>query len=615
MLTILKSLIDLFKRFWTGVDQARRWVVNLIFLALLVAAIGWLLADDTPVVPKTTALVLSPYGDLVEELSGDPDDRAILALLGERQPETLVRSLVEAVDAATDDDRVQVLLIETDRMGRAGLTKLQTLRTAIDRFRQSGKKVIASGDYFSQTQYYLASAADEIYMHPMGLVFLSGYGSYRNYYKEALDKLEADWHVFRVGEYKSAVEPYLRDDMSPEARESRRRWLTVLWQAYSADVEQARQLEAGTLDRYSSEFAELLAEHGGDAAAVARSMDLVDHLGYRDEVRARLIELVGEDDDGNSFNRISHGGYLRAVKQSQKKSANRVAVVVARGNIYDGSRAPGSVGGDSTAKMIRQAREDEGVKALVLRVDSPGGSAFASEIIRREIELTQLEGKPVVASMGSVAASGGYWISMSADEIWAMPTTITGSIGIYAMFPTFPRTLEKLGIHNDGVGTGNLAGTLRPERQLPEEAARALELMIQQGYRDFIDRVAAGRDKTPEEVDAIARGRVWAGSDALDLGLVDQMGGLDQSIESAAAHAELGDDYQVVYLEQERDWRTRLLDLFVGSISARLGGLGALGSTPGLDTELVDELVREVTSLEDFGDPNGFYAYCFCEPD
>ena len=614
MRSIVKTISEFLRFCWKGLDQARRMAVNLLFLLLLAFAVAWLLDDDTPAVPKTTALVLAPYGSLVEELSDDSSEQAILALLDEKRPETLLRSLLKAIEYAKDDDRVQALVLDTDRMGRAGLSKLQTLRAAIDDFKASGKTVIATADYYSQTQYYLASAADEVYMHPMGLVMLPGYGSYRNYYKDALDKLEVDWHVYRVGEYKSAVEPYLRSDMSPEARESRERWLSVLWNAFAEDVERARSLDSGALDSYSSTFADLLAEHNGDAATAAVAAGLVDRLAYRDEVRQRLIELVGEDDDGKSFNRISHGSYLRAVEKPQKRSDNEIAVVVARGSIADGSRSPGSVGGDSTARIIRQAREDERVKALVLRVDSPGGSAFASEIIRREVELTQAAGKPVVASFSSVAASGGYWISMSADEIWAQPTTITGSIGIYAMFPTYPRTLEKLGVHNDGVGTGPFAGTLRPDRELPEQAAQAMELMIQQGYMEFVEGVAAGRKKTVEEVDEIARGRVWAGTDALELGLVDQLGGLEEAIASAAENAELGEDFRVQYLQQERDWRSRVLNWLVEAVVSRLGPIPSLHFLLDSKTGVVDDWIEGFSSLEEFGDPNGFYAYCFCEP-
>ena len=614
MKKLVKTLAGAFGLFWRGVDQARRLVVNILFLILLAAVISWFLADDIPKVPKTTALVVAPYGNLVEQLSADPDERVILALLDERQPETLMKTMIEAIEAAKDDDRIQVLFLDLSRMGGAGLSKLQTLRATIGRFKESGKTVIAASDSYSQSQYYLASCADEIYMHPMGIAMVTGYGSYRNYYKEALDRLEVDWHVFRVGEYKSAVEPFMRDDMSPEARESRQRWLSILWRSYSEDVENARGLESGALDLYASSFADLLAEHEGDAAAVAKAVGLVDHLSYRDEVRQRLIDLVGEDDDGHSYRRIDHHSYWRAVEEPDKKSDNVVAVVVARGGIYDGRRSPGSTGGDSTAKLIRRARESENVKALVLRVDSPGGSAFASEIIRREVELMQQAGKPVIASMSSVAASGGYMISMSADEIWAMPTTITGSIGIYAMLPTFPRTLEKLGVHNDGTGTGVLAGTIRPERELPREAVQALELMIQQGYREFIQGVAAGRNKTEEEVDSIARGRVWAGIEAHELGLVDHLGGLEKAIEAAATRAELGDDYKVSYIEQEPDWRDRILDTLVASAGEILGAGPGFEPGLGLAPPIVDELVEDLFALSRFGDPNGAYAYCFCEP-
>lgn len=608
MKRFVKTLADAFLLFWRGVDQARRLVVNVLFLILLAALISWLLADGTPKVPETTALVVAPYGDLVEQLSADPDQRAILALLDERQPETLMRTMIEAIEAAQDDDRVRVLLLDLSRMGGAGLSKLQTLRATIGRFKESGKTVIAASDFYTQSQYYLASCADEIYMHPMGIAMVTGYGSYRNYYKEALDRLDVDWHVFRVGEYKSAVEPFIRNDMSPEARESRQRWLSILWQSYREDVEAARGLEAGALDLYASRFAELLAEHEGDAGALAQAVGLVDHLSHRDEVRQRLIELVGEDDDGHSFRQIDHRSYWRAVKKPGEKSDNVVAVVVARGGIYDGQRSPGSTGGDSTAQLIRRARESEDVKALVLRVDSPGGSAFASEIIRREVELMQEAGKPVIASMSSVAASGGYLISMSADEIWAMPTTITGSIGIYAMLPTFPRTLEKLGVHNDGTGTGVLAGTLRPDRALPDEAAQALELMIEQGYREFIQGVAAGRNKTEEEVDSIARGRVWAGIEAHNLGLVDHLGGLEEAIGAASARAELGDDYRISYIEQEQGWLDRILDRLVARASE------ALGPNPGFETPVVDDLAEDLFALSRFEDPQGVYAYCFCEP-
>ncbi len=614
MREILQRLAGFLSSFWRGVDRARRLVVNLLFLAIVVFVLAWLLEDDTPEVPDSAALVVAPYGSLVEELTDDSDEMTVLAILGEKRPETLLRSLLEAIDTAKDDGRIQALVLDTDRLAGAGLSKLQSLRAAIEDFKESGKPVLAAADFYTQNQYYLASMADEIHLHPMGTALVTGYGSYRNYYKEALDKFAVDWHVFRVGEYKSAVEPYLRQDMSPEARESRQRWLSILWQEYTDDVESARGLRQGALGRYASSFDELLKIHQGDAAAAALAEGLVDRLSYRDEVRQRLIELVGADEEGTSFSRIGHEDYLLATDGPTRKSEHEIAVVVARGSIQDGRRGPGRTGGDSTAQLIRQVREDDDIEALVLRVDSPGGSAFASEIIRRELDLTRQAGKPVIVSMSSVAASGGYWISMAADEIWAQSTTITGSIGIYAMFPTYPRTLQELGIQNDGVGTGPLAGTLRADRPLPSEAQRALELMIGRGYTEFIDLVATNRQMTRDEVDALARGRVWAGRDALELGLIDRLGGLPEALEAAAGRAGLGEDYRVTYLRQKISWRTRILERLID------GWLAAVGAVPGLETlqHLQEGALPPLTDAlqppAGFGDPNDLFAYCFCEP-
>lgn len=612
MRTFLATLGRSIVLFWRGVDQTRRFAVNVLFLFLLALLISLLLVDVTLPVPDSAVLVVSPYGDLVEQMTRDPEEDAILVLSGERRPETLMRPILEALEYAAEDERVKVVLLDLDRLGRAGLSKLQELRQAVETFRETGKSVIATGDFYTQSQYYLASTADEIYMHPMGLVLVTGYGSYRNYYKKALDELEIDWNVFRIGEYKSAVEPFLRSDMSPEDRASRQRYLSMLWQAYSDDVERARDLDPGLLQRYATGFSDALTAHGGSAGELALTMGLVDHLAHRDEVRQRLIELVGEDEESKSFHQIDYGSYLAAVRESDDDSDDVIAVVVARGGIYDGRRAAGSIGGDSTARLLRQARESEEVKAVVLRVDSPGGSAFAAEIIRREVELIRQAGKPVIASMSSVAASGGYLISTTADEIWAAPTTITGSIGIYSMIPTFERTLGKLGVHNDGVGTGDLAGTLRFERSLPEEGRRAMQLLTEQGYRDFVDAVASGRNKTQGEVEGIGRGRVWIGSDALDHGLVDHLGGLDESIAAAANLAELGDDYRRVFFEQERDWRERLLSWFVLQFGERLGLERPLGL--GFEAAGWQDLISDLTALDRFGDPNGLYSYCFCEP-
>jgi protease-4 len=386
-----------------------------------------------------------------------------------------------------------------------------------------------------------------------------------------------------------------------------------LWHAYCQDVAAARELEPESIEDYPEQLHVKLAEHQGDAAAVALAARLVDHVGDRDQVRDRLIELVGEDEDSKTFRQIDYLSYLEAARKPPRKSDNVVAVIVARGTIYGGSRPPGSIGGDSTARLIRRARQNEKVKAVVLRVDSPGGSSFAAEVIRREVELTSQAGKPVIASMGSVAASGGYWISMSADEIWASPTTITGSIGIFAMLPTFQRTLAALGVHNDGVGTGVLAGTLRPERALPEEAVQAIRLMVDEGYQEFVSRVAEERDKPVEEVDRIARGRVWSGADGLRLGLVDHLGDLDAAITAAADRADLGEDYRVARIEQEPDTLSRILGFLLSRLAEALGPLPGASRLFSSSLPGIDAVFDDLRQLSGARDPKGLVAFCFCE--
>jgi protease-4 len=599
---------------WRGLELTTRLIANLAFLFVVVLLAVALWSEEPFEIPDTTALVVAPKGNLVEQLRGSASEQLLLDLLGQDvEPEALMQTLLEAIAAGKDDDRVKVLVLDLNYMGGAGLSKLQALKRAVEDFKSTGKKVIATSDFYLQSQYYLASLADEVFLNHQGLVWLTGYGSYAQYYKEALDKLEVDWNVFRVGEYKSAVEPFLRNDMSPEVKNERKVWLTALWEAYTKDVSSNRGLESSALDAYIENFSTRLKEVDGKAAELARVSGLVDRVVYRDEVRDHLIELVGEDDDSGSYRRVNYKPYLQAVREASPRSAAGVGVVVAKGMILNGNQPPGDVGGDSTAKLIQNAREDRSIKAVVLRVDSPGGSSFASELIRRELELTQDAGKVVVASMGSVAASGGYWISMNADEIWASPTTITGSIGIYAMFPTVERTLAKVGIHNDGVGTSSLGGSLRPDRTLTAEAREILQLMTEQGYQEFIGKVAAGRKMTTEEVDQIARGRVWTGQDGQRIGLVDQLGDLEKAIESAAARAELGDEYFVRYLAQEPSLRERMLTTLLSRARSWFGD-GPLRTLVGLSYRAdFNDVLRRMSPIDLWGDPWGSIAYCFCE--
>jgi protease-4 len=600
---------------WRGLDRFRRLTFNLLFLLVVVALVAAAFSGGGPEVPERAALVLAPRGQVVEQLSGDSLARLLGKLDGSAEEETLLSDLLDAIDAAREDDRIAALYVQTDEMTGIGPSKLQDLEKAIGEFKAAGKKVVASGDLFTNGTYHLAAQADEVHLNPMGMVLLDGYGLWRPYFRAGLDKYEVDVHVFRVGEFKSAVEPYLRDGISPEARESYLDVLGDLWGSYLGDVATARETSPEAIAATIDEIGDRLRAVGGDGARLALAAGRVDQLSNRDEVRARMIELVGEEEDGKGFSRIGVDDYLKASGLRGKKPAkgDAVGVVVAKGTILDGSRPPGEIGGDSTAALVRQAREDEEIKAVVLRVDSGGGSAFASEVIRRELELTRAAGKPVVVSMGSVAASGGYWIATSSDEIWASPDTITGSIGIFGMIPTFQKPLAKyLGVTVDGVGTTWLSGAVRPDRALDPRAGELVQLMIDRGYEEFLERVAKARDMSRDEVDRIARGRIWSGADAHRIGLVDQLGGLEEAIAAAAGRAGLEGEPKVRFLEPERTWKERLAEqLFRSAVSL-------VGETPRPPRGLSParpwrELERGLEPLLALDDPTGLLAHCLCE--
>jgi protease-4 len=602
-------------RSWRGIDAARRVFINLLFVALVIVLLVVLFSDDKPDIADSTALVIAPKGRLVEQLTGQSIQRMIDEARGVALPETLLKDVLDAIEAGKDDDRVQALVLDLSAFGGGLMTKLQDVGEAITDFKASGKKVVATSDVYDQYGYYLAAHADEILVHKMGLVILEGFGRYKMYYKDGIDRLGLDVHVFRIGEYKTYAEPFIRDDMSPEAKEANLEYLGDLWRIYLEDVAKARGTDVKQLEEYAYEFPRLIEKADGDATKAALDHGLVDSALTRIEVRERLIELVGEDEDTHSYNRIAFKEYLKALDEDRfgrNAKGDQVGVIVARGSILDGSHPPGTIGGDSTAALIRQARNDEDIKAIVLRVDSGGGSAFASEIIRRECEKARADGKPVIASMGSVAASGGYWISTSSDQIWAHPSTITGSIGVFAMIPTYQRPLAKyLGVRVDGVSTAPLAG-VRLDRELPEEVGVVVQQLVEHSYRDFLARVAESRGMTTEEVDKVARGRVWSGEDAHELGLVDQLGDLEGAIAAAAEIAELGDDYEVTYIEKEEELKDRILK----SLLAR--GIRTAGPEAAADSAFVEvfrQIERSVSAVTALNDPNHAYAISFIETD
>jgi protease IV len=603
---------------WRVLDGLRRFLHLLVLLVIFGFIVG-ALRGSMPSVPAKVALLVAPEGQLVEQSTGDPFERAFQEARGQGHAETLLWDLTDAIRGAAKDKRVQVLALDLEKFEGAGQPTLEELARAIREFRASGKKVVAYGNEMTQERYYVAAQADEIYLDPMGFVLIDGYARYRMFFKAALDKLGVDINVFRVGAYKSAVESYTRTDMSPEDRQESSTYLNALWSSYQEAVTRARKLPPDAIGKYVSTLSKTVPAAGGNAAQVALQAGLVTGIKSHLEVEKRLIGLVGEDETSGSFKSISAADYARVAHADMKIHAAgkpKVGVIVASGEILDGEQPPGTVGGESTARLIREARMDKNIRAVVLRVDSPGGSVMASEVIYREVLALRAAGKPVVVSMSDLAASGGYYISAPADEIWASPATLTGSIGIFAIIPTIDKTLGKVGVTVDGVGTTPLAGQLRIDRPLGEESRALLQSQIGRGYEEFVSRVSTGRKKTREEIDAIAQGRVWAGTDAKRLGLVDQLGSFDDAVKSAARRAKLT-EYDLEFVEPELSWAQQLVLQFKTKAVRALVSIGADGKTMALAqvAQRFDPLTREVERLSRLSEPNKVYAYCFCGPE
>ncbi|MGA2187769.1 MAG: signal peptide peptidase SppA [Steroidobacteraceae bacterium] len=606
----LAGFLGLVWRILESVRKALHLILLLVIFGFVLAA----LHTSIPVVPRSAALVVAPEGELVEQLSNDPVRRAVGQASGGPAPETLLKDVIDAIGIAKGDSRIKLIVLQLGNLSPSGLSKLQEIGAALREFRASGKRVVATGDSLDQTQYYLAAQAGEVYLDPLGLVYVDGFSYYRMFLKDAIDKLGVDVNVFRAGTFKSYTDQFSRSEMAPSEREESTVWLDALWNAYSQDVTRARSLPANALNEYIAEEPAALAAVNGDAAKLALQKGLVTALKSRRQLADELKGLVGEDQDSHSFNSIGMSQYLASMRAKhvlRPKSDARVGIVVASGEILDGHQPPGTIGGESTADLLRQARYDNSVKSVVLRVDSPGGSMFASEQILREVQALRKAGKPVVVSMSTYAASGGYYISAAANQIFASPTTLTGSIGVFSVVPTFQRTLEKLGVKVDGIGTTPLAGDMRIERALGPAARQILQVSVEHAYAQFLQRVSEGRKKTVEDVDKIAQGRVWAGVDAQRLGLVDHLGGLKDSTEAAAKLAELGSDYQVDYIESELTLREELM-MQLRSEALRLGLMAGIVA-PRSDLDLaLDPLLEQARSIAKLNDPRGLYAYCWC---
>ena len=603
---------------WNTVNFARRLVFNILFLLVLFLLLVAILANPgVQPLQEKTALVLDMNGVLVEQFTSAPVDRVVNQATGQAQPEIQLRDALHAIRAAKDDARIDRIVLLTDGFNAAGFAAMRDLAAALRDFRASGKQIVAFGNNMEQKQYYLAAQADEVYLDPMGGVLLEGLGRYRMYYRAGLqDKLGVDVHLFKVGEFKSAAEPYVLDAASPAAREADLFWMTDIWQRFVADLAQARKLDVDGINAMINELPARVQAASGDLGKLALDEKLVDGLMTSQEVEKLLMERGVADEDGTSFRQIDLKGYQAHLMRENLgiDSRPKVAVVVAQGEIFDGEQSPGTIGGESTSALLRQAREDETVKAVLLRVDSPGGAVFPSEQIRREVELTKAAGKPVVVSMGNVAASGGYWISMNADRIYADDSTITGSIGIYGLWMTVPRVLEKIGVSTDGVRTAPLAGAFDPTLPLDPNAGIIIQSVIEKGYADFTGRVAAARGSTPEKIDQVAQGRVWTGAQAKERGLVDELGGLEAALAHAASLAKLEEGkYGVSYIEKPLS----AFENFVVNMggSARMQGvLRVLAPTPLLlDRQTLARVEGELAWLDRTGrSPIRAVAHCLC---
>ncbi|WOX49268.1 signal peptide peptidase SppA [Aeromonas sp. XH] len=609
-MSIFKGLGWLFRSLWRLLNFTRLMLVNLLFLLVVLVIAFSVGQSETPDTPIEGALTLNLSGVLVEQRTQTDPTVQLLRQMdsSDEQPSEIVLSdLLWAIKSAGDDDRIKALVLKPQGLQGASLSKLQEVAAAIDTFKESGKPVIAMADYYSQGAYLLAAHADHVLLNQSGAVLIEGLGVYQTYFKSALEKLNVTPHVFKVGTYKSFVEPYTRDEMSPESKEANQRWLDQLWQSYVADVAEQREIEPDAVAPNKDHFLELLRKAGGNAASYALDNGLVDQLATRDEMTQAVIKEVGESDD-HGWKGVGLKEYLTAIPEQYPQSGkDEVGLITASGAIMDGVQPAGTIGGDSLADLLAEARRDDQVKAVVLRVDSPGGSAFAAEQIRAELLALKQAGKPVVISMGSYAASGGYWISADADKIFASPTTLTGSIGVFGMFATIDKALSQYGVHTDGVGTTDFVG-IGLTRALPEHVGEAIQLSVEDTYQRFVGLVGKGRGLSPEEAEKAAEGRVWTGRDAKDLGLVDEFGNLDDALKAAAELANLK-RWQVTPIAPEESARDKFLRELFDS-SARILAPHLQSWLPAGFGKALLEMNRGLDPLTRFNDPQGTYAFC-----
>ena len=606
-------MMRLLKGIWrvlSGISRAISVLVPLLFVTIFVIAFSTTLNESTPEpLPERAALLIAPSGPLVED--SPPVDTLSAFINQDYDQPVLLNDVVRSIRWAATDERITSLVFDLENLAGPSTSQTLEISSAIEVFRASGKPVIAAGDFYSQAHYLLASQADQILLHPEGGMFLEGFSVYRSYLRSFLEKIRVTMHVFRAGENKSAVEPYLRDDMSEEERAVVTRWLTGLWATYTELAESGRELPAGTMDAFIASFAAQLDASDNDLAETMLAAGWVDMLADHTQMEDALAEWVGVTDEDGDAEFISLDRYVEDVKMSRSLTEENlplIAIIPVEGTLMPGDSEEGMAGSDTINGYIDTALEAEDLAAIVLRVNSPGGSVFASDLIRRKLLEVVDADIPIVVSMGTIAASGGYWIAAEADEIWALPTTLTGSIGAFSAFPTIEGIVEYIGVTVDGVGTTPLAGAASFNRGLSPEMASIVQALAYGAYDDFIELVANGRDMSEQAVREVADGLVWTGAEAADRGLVDELGGLDEAV-AAAAHLAGVEEWRTARIRVPPSFESVLLQELsrsFGMVAAPLGGWFE---------SLVSAFKPAIKSLSSLRDPMHVYAQCLpCAP-
>ena len=603
------------KLLWSFLGLLRKVIGMAGFLVVLVFLIS-LFSSRLPTIHNNSVLIVDPQGRLVDQLQGDAYERAVNEVFGEITNEVLVDDVVEALYYAKNDPRIRLIVLRLDQLSGGGLSKLERIGIALDEARESGKKIIAYADYYSQESYYLAARVNEIYLHPEGIFFPDGYSYYSNYYKDLINKIKVDWNIFRAGAYKTAVEPFIRNNMSAESMDSRSRIAGNLWNKYETDVISVRNLSDKSISNYARDLLDDIEKEKTNVASIAYEMNLFDGLLTKDQVDLQISEELNIAKVDFNEHTIAFNDYLAVMRLDENSVdyEDNIAIIVASGEILNGKQAPGLIGGESTAMLLKKALYDKSIHGVMLKIDSPGGSAFASEQILEQIIALQAAQKPVVVLMGSVAASGGYWIAMSADKIFASPVTITGSIGVFAMFPTLQNSLAELGIYTDGSGTNQWSGSFRVDREMSSEVKRLVQSQVDYGYDEFINKVSKHRNIPKDTVRTVAEGQIWTGAEALDNGLIDALGGFNDALNEIEALTNLSEtEYGLIYLQQEISPTESLAISFLNTLhSLDITFLKPSSMSPAFDY-LNSQIEQFMFPWMRFNDPKGLYAYCFCE--